>query len=602
MGGPWDTGRREGDCAMGDTGLLVTLVFALGVAVVGAILAARLGQSVILGYLLAGVVIGPYTPGFVGDPAAVEGLADVGIILLLFAIGVHLSVRDLIRVGRVALVGGVAQVLATLGVGYAVGLALNWPSVQSLFLGAVVAISSSAVLGKVIEEHGEGDSEHGRIALAWSTVQDLATIALVVVLSAVAGSETGTGSPLGLALLVGLGKAALFLAVLIPLGLVVLPRLFERVAALRNREVFVLLVAAVALGIAYASSFFGVSLALGAFVAGIVVGESDLSHQILGAILPLRDIFAALFFVSVGMLVDPAFVARHWPLVLLAVVLIVLVKGALIAGLVALFRYPVRTALFAGVLLAQAGEFSFLLARLGADLHAITGAVFSLLLAGAVVSIVLAPALYRAAAPLSAWAEARRPRPALAAPDEPNVRAAQELRGHAVVCGYGRVGRVIVEALRFHLPLLVVEQDPRVVRALRERAWPGVTALVGDAANPVLLERMRLDRARLLVAAVPDALAVREVVAHARRVNPELDIVVRTHSQAERDHLARYGVTESVVGELELAREMTRYALQHLDGDAEGDDDGMEAGESGETGSDGGGLRDLRLEREDVRP
>ncbi len=600
---------------MGDTGLLVTLVFALGVAVVGAVLAARLGQSVILGYLLAGVVIGPYTPGFVGNAAAVKGLADIGIILLMFTIGVHLSVRDLLRVGRVAIVGGSAQVVATLGIGYAVGIALDWPSAQALFFGAVVAISSSAVLSKIIEEHGDGDSEHGRIALAWSTVQDLATIALVVVLSAVAG--TGTGSHLLTDLLVGMGKAALFLAVLIPLGLVVLPRLFEWVAALQNREVFVLSVAAVALGIAYASSFFGVSLALGAFVAGIVVGESDLSHQILGAILPLRDIFAALFFVSVGMLVDPAFVTRHWPLVLLTVALIVLVKGALVVGLVALFRYPARTALFAGALMAQAGEFSFLLARLGADLRAITSAVFSLMLAGAVVSIVLSPALYRAAAPLATWAEQRRPRNPPAGPDDPNVQAAGGLRGHAVICGYGRVGRVITDALRPHLPLLVVEQDQRLVRELRARAWPGVTALVGDAANPVLLERMRLERARVLVAAVPDALAVREVVAYARRVNPALDIVVRAHSQAERDHLARYGVTESVLGELELAREMTRYALRHRNDDAPDGSDGPEAVETVEVGAAGdiseggdagavpesrGGPRDLRMGREEVRP
>jgi CPA2 family monovalent cation:H+ antiporter-2 len=569
---------------MGDAGLLVTLVFALGVAVGGAVLAAWLGQSVILGYILAGVVIGPYTPGFVGDPAAVKALADIGIILLMFTIGVHLSVRDLARAGTVALVGGVAQVFVTLVIGYAVGIALAWPFAQALFFGAVIAISSSAVLSKIIEEHGDGDSAHGRIALAWSTVQDLATIALVVILSAVAGA----GSNLLTDLLIGAGKAGLFLAVLIPLGLVVLPRLFEHVAALQSREVFVLLVAAVALGIAYASSFFGVSLALGAFVAGLVVGESDLSHQILGAILPLRDIFAALFFVSVGMLVDPAFVAQHWPLVLLTVALIVLLKGALVAGLVVLFRSPARTALVAGVLLAQAGEFSFLLARLGAEQRAVTSAVFSLMLAGAVVSIVLAPTLYRAAAPLAAWVDRRRPSPA--APDDPNVRAVQGLHGHAVICGYGRVGRVIVDALRPHLPLLVVEQDPRVVRALRAQAWPSVTALVGDAANPVLLERMHLAQARLLVAAIPDALAVRAVVAHARRVNPTLDIVVRTHSQTEHELLARYGVTESVLGELELAREMTRYALQHLHSDAS---------EAPEVGS---GLRDPRIAREEPRP
>jgi CPA2 family monovalent cation:H+ antiporter-2 len=547
---------------MENGGLLVNLVFALGVAAIGAILAARFGQSVILGYILAGVAIGPYTPGFVGNRAAVEDLANIGIILLMFTIGVHLSFRDLRRVGRVAIVGGTVQVLAMVALGYLAGSALDWPPAQALFFGAVIAISSSAVLSKIVTEHGAGDSEYGRIALAWSTVQDLGTIALVVILSAVAGGGTNLLTDL----LVGTGKALLFLAILIPLGLVVLPRLFERVAAPQNREVFVLLVAAVALGIAYASSFFGVSLALGAFVAGIVVGESDLSHQILGAILPLRDIFAALFFVSVGMLIDPTFVVQNLPLVLLTLALIILVKGALVTGLTALFRYPARTALFAGLTMAQAGEFSFLLARLGTDLGAVTSAVFSLMLTGAVVSIVLSPALYRAAAPLATWVEERHPGAMHAVHPDPSAEAVAKLRGHAVICGYGRVGRVIADALRHYLPLVVVEQDQRIFRELRDQREPNVIALLGDAANPVLLERMHLAQARLLVVAIPDALAVRQVVAHARRVNPTLDIVVRTHSQTEREFLARYGVTESVLGELELAREMMRYALQHLGG------------------------------------
>ncbi len=541
---------------MGDTGLLVTLAFALGVGVVGAVLAARLGQSVILGYILAGVVIGPHTPGFVGNTAAVTALADIGIILLLFSIGVHLNVRDLLRVGRAAIGGGIAQVVITLGLGFLIGTALGWPAIEALFFGAVISISSSAVLGKILGEHGAGDSEHGHLALAWSTVQDLGTIMLVVVLSAAAGH----GSNLVANLALGTGKALLFLALLIPLGLVVLPRLLDWVAALHNREIFVLSVAALALGIAYAYSLFGVSLALGAFVAGIVVGESDLAHQILGAILPLRDIFAALFFVSIGMLVDPAFALRHWPLVLLTVALIVPVKGALVAGLTAAFGYPLRTALLAGATLAQAGEFSFLLARLGADLRVVSPAVFSLMLAGAVASIVLSPAVYRAAGGLGIWVERHHPPASRAEP----VAVEEGMRGHAVICGYGRVGRVIVEALRPHLSLLVVEQDQRAVRLLRDQHWPGVLTLVGDAANPAVLERLNLGQARLLVVAIPDPLAVRELVAYARRVNPTLDIVVRTHSTAEHAYLARYGVTESVLGELELAREMTRYALRHV--------------------------------------
>jgi CPA2 family monovalent cation:H+ antiporter-2 len=546
---------------MDESGLLITLVSALGVAVTGALLAARLGQSVILGYILAGIVIGPHTPGFVGDTAAVNALADIGIILLMFSIGIHISLRDLLRVGWVVVLGGTAQVLIMLVAGYLVGSALAWPAIETLCFGAVIAISSSAVMSKILGEHGDGDSEHGRLALAWSTVQDLGTIAFVVVLSAVSDH----GSSLAANLAVGMGKALLFLALLIPLGLVVLPHLFERVASLRNREIFVLTVAALALGIAYASSLFGVSLALGAFVAGIVVGESDLSYQILGAILPLRDIFAALFFVSIGMLVNPAFALQNWALVLLTVALIVLVKGALVAGLIAAFGYPARTAILAGATMAQAGEFSFLLARLGADLRAVDQAVFSLMLTGAVVSIVLSPAFYRAATALAARVEQRRPHAARSErPDDACAGATQELRDHAVICGYGRVGRVIVDSLYRHLPILVVDQDGRAIRELRERPRPGLLALVGDAANPVLLERMHFDRARLLVAAIPDALAVREVVAHARRVNPTLDIVVRTHSQVEREYLARYGVNESVLGEWELAREMSRYALRHV--------------------------------------
>ena len=324
--------------------LLVTLVLALGVAVVGAAVAARLGQSVILGYILAGIVISPYTSGVLGRRTTVAEMADIGIILLLFALGVRLSFRDLLRVGPVALLGGTVQVLALLGLGAVAGIALGWPPTEALFFGAVIAISSSAALGTLLQERGEEGTEHGRIALAWSAVQDLGTIVLVVVLSALAGH--GTSPVMGV--LGGAGKAVLFLTLVVPFGVWVLPWLFERVAALHNRELFVLLVASVALGMAYASSLFGLSLALGAFVAGIVVGESDLAHQILGAILPLRDIFAALFFVSVGMLVPPLFVLDHLALVFLTLALIMLAKGMLAALLTLLFRYAVRTALADG--------------------------------------------------------------------------------------------------------------------------------------------------------------------------------------------------------------------------------------------------------------
>ena len=543
---------------MENSHLLVNLVFALAAAALGALLAVRLRQSVIIGYILAGIVIGPFTPGFVGDVSAVQCLADIGIIFLMFALGVQFSFRDLLGVGRVALLGGSAQVLLTIGLGYVVGNALGWRPIEALFFGAVISNSSSTVLGKVLSERGELDAEHGRIAMGWSAVQDLSTIVLVVVLSALA---TG-GEGLLVDVFWGVAKATVFLALLAPLGALALPWLFERVAAFRNRELFIVVVAAVALSTALASALFGLSVALGAFVAGVVVGESDLSHQILGEITPLRDIFAGLFFVSVGMLVDPVFVLTHWPLVLVTLGLIVVAKGLLSAAITALFGYPVRTALLTGVALAQSAEFSFLLARVGTDLGVISAAVFSLMLAGAVASIVLAPALHQGAAPVARWLERQQPSRAWTRQSAAMIEPKQSLVAHAVICGYGGVGRVIGAALqRRGLPFVVIDEDPRVVRQLRA---DGIPALLGNAANRQLLERVNLSQARVLVVAMGDALAARQVVDYARQVNAHLDIVVRTHSAVEAQVLRGQGAAEAVLGELELALEMTRHTLRRF--------------------------------------
>ena len=540
---------------MGNANLLNNLVFALGTALLGVLLATRLRQSPVLGYILAGIAIGPFTPGFVGDLATVQALADIGVIFLMFAIGVQLSLRDLLRLGKIAAVGGLLQVSVTIGLGYLVGMALGWRPLEALFFGAVLSNSSSTVLSKTLEEHGETEAEHGRIGLAWSSVQDLSTIVLVVVLSALAGG----GDALLPELFGAVGKALLFLAVVATLGSWALPWLFAHVAALRSREVFILVTAAVALGMAYTSSFFGLSLALGAFVAGIVVGESDLSHQILGEIMPLRDIFAALFFVSVGMLVDPAFVARHLPLVLATLALIVVGKGVLVAGITALFRYQPRTALLTGVVLGQSAEFSFLLATLGTSLGVVSPLVFNLMLAGSAASIVLAPLVYRAGSPLARWAEGRLPPSPLAHHPAVTGEAGERLQGHAVICGYGRVGQVIGTTLRQRgLPFVAIDEDRHLVQLARAQ---GIPALLGNAANPLILARVNLAAARTLVVAIPDPLAARQIVDHARQVQPDLDIVVRTHSQEERAFLERRGVAQAVMGELELALEMARHTL-----------------------------------------
>jgi monovalent cation:H+ antiporter-2, CPA2 family len=533
-------------------------VVAFVAGLVGSAIAARLGQSVILGYIVAGIVIGPFTPGPVGDVHTVEALADIGIIFLMFAIGVQLSMGELVSAGKVAVVGAVVQISAIMGLGWLIGRALGWGSTEGLFLGAVAAISSSAVLTKLLAERGEMETAHGRIALAWGAVQDVATVLLMVVLAALSGG----GANLGADVLLAAGKAGLFLAVIVPLGIFALPRLFSRVADLRNREVFLLTIAVVALGTAYLSTFFGLSVALGAFLAGMVVSESDLSHQILGEIAPLRDLFAGLFFVSVGLLVDPAFVLASWHLVLLVLAAIIIAKGVLIAAIVALARHPISTAVLSGALLAQAGEFSFLLARLGSDLGAISPGAFSLMLAGAVASIVVSPFIYQGVRPALGWVERRLPLPRLATMEDAGAEEVPGPRGHVVICGYGRVGQVIGTALvRRGFRIIVIEQEQRIVRQLRAE---GVTALLGNAANQVLLDRARLHDASMVVIATPDPLAARQIVDYARQVHPRIDLVVRTHSAAELRFMHGRGVRLAVMGELELALEMTRHTLRHF--------------------------------------
>uniref|UniRef100_A0A831TD92 Sodium:proton antiporter n=1 Tax=Thermorudis peleae TaxID=1382356 RepID=A0A831TD92_9BACT len=440
--------------------LLVNLAFALIAGFIGAAIATRLGQSAIVGYILGGILIGPHTPGFVGNPEVVEALANIGIILLMFAVGVQISIDDLLRAGKIAIFGGLLQVIVTIALGYAIGFALGWSPLEAFVFGSVVSNSSSTVLSKILGDRGEMDTTHGRIGLAWSTVQDLSTVALVVIFSALAVE----GNDLWTELLVAIGKAGLFLVILLPVGWKLLPWFFERVVGPQNREVFIVAVAAFALGTAYVSSFFGLSLALGAFVAGIVVSESDIWHQILDDIIPLRDLFIVLFFVSVGMLVDPAFIVRNIPLVLLGVASISVLKGMIVAAIMLLFRYPLGSSILTGIVLAQSAEFSLLLAREGAELGIVGSTLFNLMVSSVVLSIFLAPLLHLAGQPLIARIQQLLPAselsrlPALANPDS-------HLRGHAVIIGYGRVGGVIGEALRRRgFPFLVIDHDQGVVR------------------------------------------------------------------------------------------------------------------------------------------
>ena len=541
---------------MTDTGLLVTLALALIAATIGAAIAVRLGQSAILGYVVAGVLIGPYTAGPIADRETVSALADIGLVFLMFAIGLELSVRDLARVGRVAIIGGTLQVLALLGIGYLVGIGLGFGHLESLFFGAFISQSSSMVMAKVLGERGDLDTRHGHLVLGWATLQDISTIVLMVVLGGLAAQGGDLTTNIGLAI----GKAVLFIAILLPVGLKVLPWVLEHVARLRNREVFVLSVVAVALGTAYSAEFFGVSLALGAFLAGLLVSESEISHHMLGELAPLRDVFAGIFFVSIGMLVDPMFVVVAFGLVIVAVLLVVGIKGIAIYGLSRLLGVPGRTAALAGLALAQSGEFSFLLARLGTDTGAVGGQMFSLMLASAGVSIAIAPSLYRHAPSVLSRLDLR-----LARRRESSalVEAAPQAPGrYAVLCGYGRVGRLVAEALeRRGLPYLVIEVDPRICRALRER---GIPVVQGQAESAHIRDRASFDHAQVLIVTLPDPFAMQQVVHHVRADHPRLPIIARARTNAEREFLQNEGVSEIVVAETEVALEMARYTLGRL--------------------------------------
>jgi len=544
--------------------LLVALTTTLIAAAIGGAIAVRLGQSAVVGYIVAGLAIGPRTPGLVADIEVVRELAELGVIFLMFSIGAQVSLVEIRRVGRLVAVGGTLQIAATIGLGWLVGLALGWSPFEAVFLGAFASISSTAIAARILGERGETETDHGLIAIGWLAVQDLWTIVLIVLLGSVGGAA-GAGE-----VALAVGRAVVFLVVALGIGSWLVPRLFEFIASFRRRELFTLGVVALTLGVAAAGSLFGISLALGAFIAGVLVSESDLSHQVLGEAVPFRDVFAGLFFVSIGMLVDPGLVVDSLPVVAVLLLLIGPAKGLVVGAVGLLARQPLRTAGLVGILLAQSAEFSFVLATIGSNVGALPDDRFGLLLTSAALTIIIAPGAYQWGRPLIDRLEARFSHLEMVPPegwapsagDGSGARAEQTWRRVAVICGYGRVGRLIATALeRRGFGFVVIDDSPRTVHDARAA---GVAAIHGNVENRVVLERAPLDRAAVLVVAIPDPVAVRYVVDTVRRSHPRLPIVARTHSQAERGTLRSLGATAVVVGEVELALEMTRFTLRQF--------------------------------------
>jgi CPA2 family monovalent cation:H+ antiporter-2 len=553
-----------------DTGLIALIAVGFGLAFVLGFAAHRLRLPPLVGYLLAGVAVGPFTPGFVGDASLASQLAEIGVILLMFGVGLHFSLADLLAVRKISLPGAVVQITAATVMGAVLARFWGWTWGQGIVFGLCLSVASTVVLLRALEQRGLVDSAEGRIAIGWLIVEDLAMVLALVLLPALAGTLGGTpaegGGSVAAAVAITLGKVIAFLALMFVVGRRAVPWLLARVARTGSRELFTLSVLAVAMGVAVgASVLFGVSFALGAFFAGVVISESDLSHQASADALPFQDAFAVLFFVSVGMLFDPSVLVEQ-PLQVLGAVLIILIGKSLAAlGIVLAFRYPVRTALVVAASLAQIGEFSFILAGLGVVLNLLPPEGHSLVLAGALLSITANPLIFaaatwlerrvRASPRLAEWLE----RPAGVLAELPAGVDEEALRDHAVLIGHGRVGAPVAHALEQQgIPYVVVEQNREEVEALRARGLP---ALFGDASRPGILEHAHLERARLLVVSSPDAFQARLILDHARKVNPGIDTVVRTHSDEERAHLERTGVGRAVVGERELALAIIRYAF-----------------------------------------
>jgi CPA2 family monovalent cation:H+ antiporter-2 len=559
-----------------DTALLATIAIGLALAFLFGFAAARLGLPPLVGYLVAGVVVGPFTPGFVADSGLASQLAELGVILLMFGVGLHFSLRDLLAVRRIAVPGAVAQIAVATALGAGVARLWGWSLGAGVVFGLALSVASTVVLLRALEERGVLESINGRIAIGWLIVEDLAMVLALVLLPALAPSLGGaapageaSGQSVLVTLGITLGKVALFLTLMLFVGARVVPWMLEQVARVGSRELFTLSVLAAALGIAFGSAvLFGVSFALGAFFAGVVINGSDLSHAAAAEALPLQDAFAVLFFVSVGMLFDPSVILRE-PLHVLAVLAIILLGKSLAAfAIVLLFRYPVGTALTVSASLAQIGEFSFILAGLGVSLGLLTAEGQSLILAGALLSITLNPLVFRATDAIERRLQTR-PRLLAALERSSPVPAAfpdggddARLRGHAIIVGFGRVGSTIGKALDRHsLPYVVVEQDRDVVAKLRDRNVP---AVYGDAARVGILEHAHTDTARVLIVTAPEPFHARQVITLARRINPEIDTVIRTHTSADQVYLERLGVGLAVMGERELAFGMTRYALRSL--------------------------------------
>ena len=542
--------------------LLINIAIALVVAFCGGLIARRLGLPTIIGYMLGGIVIGPFTPGFVGDTATISQLAELGVIFLLFGVGLHFSINDFWKVRAVAIPGALGRMLITTLLGFGLSQFWGWSVGAAIVLGLAISIASTVVLLRGLTDQGLLNTPHGQAAVGWVIVEDLATVLILVLMPSLVNTQDGFNwGQLGLTLL----KAAGFVILVVFVGIRFIPWILLRIAHTRSRELFILAILAITLGIALgAAELFGVSLALGAFVAGVVVSESPLSHQVGADIFPFREAFAVLFFVSIGMLVNPSYLLNNVAVILGLTALIVIGKALLTVLLGFIFPWPARTTLVLAAGLSQIGEFSFILGQEGVGLGLLDQNQYSLILAGALLSITLNPLMFRLINPLEKWFQQF---PSLwKIFDHSGLSVPMQfeagINGHVVIVGYGRVGRHITNLLGLmKIPLLVVDTVAERVEDLDGR---GIPTLFGDASNSEVLTHAGLTQARALVVAGPDEATSELVVAAARDLAPDLPIIARATTEEGIEQLAFLGAQDVIHPELEGGLEIVRHTLLQL--------------------------------------
>lgn len=546
--------------------LILTLTGGLAAALVGGYLTNRMGLSPIVGYLFAGVLVGPHTPGFVADQHLAEQLAEVGVILLMFGVGLQFHIEELLAVRRIAIPGAIVQSVGATVLGALVGRAVGWGWDGGIVFGIALSVASTVVLVRVLSDNRDLHTPTGHIAVGWLVVEDVFTVIVLVLMPAIFGASASQSNLL-MTVLLALAKIGAAVALTIVVGGRVIPWLLNRVAASRSRELFTLTVLTVALGIAVGSALlFGVSMALGAFLAGLVVGRSEFSVRAATEALPMRDAFAVLFFVSVGMLLDPTGLLENPTLLALTMAIILVGKPLSALAITALFRYPLHVGLSVAVALAQIGEFSFIVARLGSELGVVTPAATNTLIAAAIISITLNPLLYRAISSFVRWRNQRKgaaePAELALAHDEARERADARGKHTAVVVGGGPIGRTVTRLLRENgIHPVVIELNMETVRNLKA---DGIEAIYGDASHTATLVAAGVTRARGLIISVADLPGAEDAIRAARDLNPRIQILARTGYLRGVPAARQAGADVVFSGEGEVALALATAILENL--------------------------------------